>query len=101
MSIGDLIWLFFIFSALQPVLRQRLNDAMRARKIAQIESERNSRVILMVHRQEKMRLLGLPFVRYIDINDSGDALRAIQINHDEIPLALILHTSCGLALAAP
>ena len=100
MSIGDLFWLFFIFSALQPVLRQRLNDAMRARKIAQIESERNSRVILLVHRQETMRFLGFPLVRYIDINDSEDVLRAIQMTDDDVPIDIILHTPGGLVLAA-
>src|ERR1700730_6169858 len=100
MSIGDLFWLFFIFSALQPVLRQRLNDAMRARKIAQIESERNSRVFLLVHRQETMRFLGFPLVRYIDINDSEDVLRAIQMTDDDIPIDLVLHTPGGLVLAA-
>jgi ClpP class serine protease len=100
MSIGDLFWLFFIFSALQPVLRQRLNDAMRARKIAQIESERNSRVILLVHRQETMRFLGFPLVRYIDINDSEEVLRAIQMTDDDVPIDIILHTPGGLVLAA-
>src|ERR1700730_8579500 len=100
MSIGDLFWLFFIFSALQPVLRQRLNDAMRARKIAQIESERNSRVFLLVHRQETMRFLGFPLVRYIDINDSEDVLRAIQMTDDDIPIDIVLHTPGGLVLAA-
>ena len=100
MSIGDLFWLFFFFTAVQPVLRQRLNDAMRARKIAQIESERNSRVILLVHRQETMRLLGFPLVRYIDINDAEDVLRAIQMTDDDIPIDVILHTPGGLVLAA-
>ena len=45
MSISDLFWLFFIFTALQPVLQQRLQEAMRTRKIAQLERQRNSRVI--------------------------------------------------------
>src|SRR3977135_2791970 len=90
MSIGDLFWLFFMFTALQPVLRQRLNDAMRARKIAQIESERNSRVILLVHRQETMRFLGFPLVRYIDINDSEDVLRAIQMTDDDLSIRTTL-----------
>ena len=69
MSINDLFWLFFIFSALQPLLRQRLLEAMRTRKIAQLERQHNSRVILLIHRQETMRLLGFPLARYIDIND--------------------------------
>src|SRR5438876_2957863 len=100
MSIGDLFWLFFIFSAIQPMLRQRMLEAMRVRKIAQLESERKSRVILLVHRQETMRLLGFPIARYIDINDSEEVLRAIQMTADDVPLDLILHTPGGLVLAA-
>src|SRR5579872_1956660 len=100
MSIGDIFWLFFIFSALQPVIRQRVIDAMRARKIAQLESQRNSRVILLVHRQETMRFLGFPVARYIDINDSEEVLRAIQMTDDDISLDIVLHTPSGLVLAA-
>jgi ClpP class serine protease len=100
MSIGDIFWLFFMFTALQPVLRQRMMDAMRTRKIARLESQRNSRVILLVHRQETMRLLGFPIARYIDINDSEEVLRAIQMTDDNISLDLVLHTPGGLVLAA-
>ena len=35
MSISDIFWMFFMFTALQPVVRQQLMDAMRTRKIAQ------------------------------------------------------------------
>jgi hypothetical protein len=86
MSVMDLFWIFFILSALQPVLRQRMLEAMRMRKLAQLERKRNSRVILLVHRQETMRLLGFPVMRYIDINDSEEVLRAIQMTDREIPL---------------
>jgi ClpP class serine protease len=100
MSIGDLVWLFFIFSAIQPMLRQQMLEAMRVRKISQLEHERKSRVILLVHRQETMRLLGFPIARYIDINDSEDVLRAIQMTDADVPLDLVLHTPGGLVLAA-
>jgi ClpP class serine protease len=100
MSINDIFWLFFIFTALQPLLRQRMLEAMRTRKIAQIERDRNSRVILLVHRQETMRLLGFPLMRYIDVNDSEDVLRAIHMTDDEVPLDIVLHTPGGLVLAA-
>jgi ClpP class serine protease len=100
MSIGDLIWLFFVFSAIQPMLRQRMLEAMRLRKISQLEQERKSRVILLVHRQETMRLLGFPIARYIDINDSEEVLRAIQMTDADVPLDLVLHTPGGLVLAA-
>src|SRR6202049_3691038 len=100
MSFTDLFWLFFMFSAIQPMLRQRVQDAMRMRKIAQLEAWRNSRVILLVHRQETMRLLGFPIARYIDINDSEEVLRAIQMTDPDVPLDLVLHTPGGLVLAA-
>jgi ClpP class serine protease len=100
MSIGDLFWLFFMFTAIQPMLRQRMLEAMRVRKISQLESGRKSRVILLVHRQETMRLLGFPIARYIDINDSEEVLRAIQMTGDDVPLDLVLHTPGGLVLAA-
>src|SRR6202790_1396591 len=100
MSIGDLFWLFFIFSAIQPLLQQKMLEAMRMRKISQLERERKSRVILLVHRQETMRFLGFPVARYIDINDSEEVLRAIQMTDDDVPLDLVLHTPGGLVLAA-
>jgi ClpP class serine protease len=100
MSPLDIFWLFFMLSALQPALRQRMLDAMRKRKIALIEEKRSSRVILIVHRQETMRLLGFPVMRYIDVNDSEEVLRAIQMTDEDVPLDVILHTPGGLVLAA-
>src|SRR3977135_23308 len=100
MSFSDLFWLFFVFTALQPVLRQRMLEAMRTRKIAQLERKRSSRVILLVHRQETMRLLGFPLMRYIDISDSEEVLRAIHMTDDDVPLDIVLHTPGGLVLAA-
>jgi ClpP class serine protease len=99
-SLLDLFWLFFMMSALQPVLQQRMLDMMRSRKIAQLERKRNSRVITLVHRQETMRFLGFPVMRYIDINDSEEVLRAIHLTDDDVPLDIVLHTPGGLVLAA-
>src|SRR5438270_4625204 len=96
----DIFWLFFMLSALQPVIKQRLLEASRKRMIALIERERKSRVVLLVHRQETMSLLGFPVFRYIDINDSEEVLRAIHLTDPEVPLDLVLHTPGGLALAA-
>jgi ClpP class serine protease len=100
MGIGDLFWLFFMTSALQPVMKQKLLEAARYRMIARIEHLRGSRVILLVHRQETMSLLGFPVFRYIDVNDSEEVLRAIQLTDTDLPLDIILHTPGGLALAA-
>jgi ClpP class serine protease len=96
----DIFWLFFMLSALQPVIKQRLLEASRKRLIVHIERERSSRVVLLIHRQETMSFLGFPVFRYIDINDSEEVLRAIHMTDPEIPLDLILHTPGGLVLAA-
>src|SRR5436189_1783953 len=96
----DIIWLFFMLSALQPIIKQKLLEASRKRMIGVIEKQRKSRVVLLVHRQETMSLLGFPIFRYIDINDSEEVLRAIHLTDPEIPLDLVLHTPCRLVLAA-
>ena len=100
MAPGDLLWVFFVFSALQPVLKQRFLEASRARLIARIEQQRNSRVILLVHRQETMSLLGFPVFRYIDVDDSEAILRAIRLTDPAVPIDIMLHTPGGLVLAA-
>lgn len=100
MNFLDLLWLYIIFASIQPVLRQKMIESARERLIAKIESKRNSRVILMVHRQETMSFLGFPVYRYIDINDSEEVIRAISMTDPSVPLDIILHTPGGLVLAS-
>jgi ClpP class serine protease len=100
MTIADFIWLFFIFTSLQPVLKQRLLEASRQRLIAKSEQRRGSRVILLVHRQETMSLLGFPLMRYIDVNDAEEVMRAVELTDPEVPLDIVLHTPGGLVLAS-
>jgi ClpP class serine protease len=97
---GDIIGYFFVLSALQPLLRQRWLEVSRQRLIAKLEDQRNSRVILLVHRQETMSFLGFPVLRYIDVNDSEEVLRAIQLTDPKVPLDIVLHTPGGLVLAS-
>ncbi len=100
MSAGDVIWFFFVLSAIQPVLKQRFLEATRQRLIARIERQRRSRVILLVHRQEMMSFLGFPVYRYIDVNDSEEVLRAIHLTDKNVPIDIVLHTPGGLVLAS-
>ena len=100
MDIGQAIWIFFLLTALQPVVKQRLLEASRQRLLAQIERRRQSRVILMVHRQETMSVLGFPIMRYIDVNDAEDVMRACAMTDPEVPLDIVLHTPGGLVLAS-
>lgn len=96
----DFFWFFVVIASLQPLLRQRILDATRQRAIARFEAERGSRVILLVHRQETMSLLGFPVMRYIDVHDSEEILRAIHMTDADVPLDLVVHTPGGLVLAA-
>lgn len=100
MDFISLIWLFIILSSLQPALRQRMLQMERLRAIARLERERGSRVIVLIHRQETMSLLGFPIFRYIDIDDSEAVLRAIKMTDDDVPIDVIVHTPGGLVLAA-
>ena len=99
-GIGEIFWLFLIFMALQPMFKQKMLNLARARLIARLEKERQSRVILLVHRQETMSFLGIPVFRYIDVNDSEQVLRAIHLTDSQVPLDIILHTPGGLVLAS-
>jgi ClpP class serine protease len=100
MTPGDIIWIFFLLSTLQPLLKQQLLEASRQRLIARIERQRNSRLILLVYRQEMMSILGFPLFRYIDVNDSEEVLRALRLTDPAVPLDIVLHTPGGLALAS-
>jgi ClpP class serine protease len=100
MDIGNLIWVFFIFMALQPLLAARVLAMRRAAKFAGIQSKRNSRLIAIIHRQEAMRFFGFPIARYIDMDDAEQVLYAIRTTPDEQPIDVILHTPGGLVIAA-
>ena len=100
MTPGDILWFFFLFSTLQPVLTQRYLEASRHRLITRLERSRHSRVILLVHRQETMNFLGFPVLRYIDVNDSEQVLRAIHLTDPAVPIDIVLHTPGGLVLAS-
>ena len=75
MSVGDIFWLFFIFSALQPMLRTAHTRGHAGAQNFLDRKRTKSRAIPLVHRQETMRFLGFPIARYVDINDSEDAPR--------------------------
>jgi ClpP class serine protease len=101
MDFGNLIWIFFIFSAVLPAIQRRLLDYARLQKFRELERRRNrTRVITLIHRQETMSFLGIPLVRFINIEDSEAILQAIRLTPPEQPIDLILHTPGGLVLAS-
>ena len=98
-NLWSLLWIFFVVSAVMPVIQARLLSMARLRFLRRIERQRGSRVITLIHRQESRSILGIPVARYIDIDDSEQILRAIRLTPREMPIDLILHTPGGLVLA--
>ncbi len=98
MSFSDLFWLALLGAAFYPLIKQKALELSRKRLLAQLEQQRSSRIIMLVHRQEAMVLLGFPIFRFIDINDSEQVLRAIHLTDPQTPLDFILHTPGGLVL---
>jgi ClpP class serine protease len=82
------------------VLGQRALRARRQRAFAALEKARGTHVIAMIHRQETVGVFGVPFYRFIDIDDSEAVLRAIRQTPADSPIDLLLHTPGGLVLAS-
>jgi len=100
MILLDLFLVVLLLAILIPIVRQRMIVAARLRLFHKLEQQRGTRVIALIHRQESMFFLGFPVARYIDIQDSEEVLRAIQLTDAKVPIDIILHTPGGLVLAA-
>ena len=99
--LGSLIWwLFFLYLLLWPQMQYRQLQLMRARLLQKLSRKRNSTVITMIHRQESIGLFGIPFYKFLSIEDSEEILRAIRMAPKDKPIDLIIHTPGGLVLAA-
>jgi len=100
----DFFWMFFsifiLLTALWPQIQHKLLQDARMKTIREIERKRGSRVITLIHRQERIGLFGIPFFKYIDIDDSEKVLRAIRMTDPEMPIDLVIHTPGGMVLAA-
>jgi len=99
-TFSDIFWLFIIFSMLTPLFQKWSLENRRLRAFRHLEEKRKSRVISLIHRQETMSFLGFPLMKYIDIHDSEEVIRAIKMTDKKVPIDLILHTPGGLVLAA-
>lgn len=98
-NFSDLFWIFLAVLSFLPGLQKRQIESRRVQTLRTFEQQRRSRVILLVHRQESISLLGIPLSRYISIEDSEQVLRAIRFTPPDVPIDLILHTPGGLVLA--
>ncbi len=100
MNFSEIFWIFIILALLQPWLWRKFLEGGRYSLLRKIEKKRKSRVVLLVHRQETLSLLGLPLIRFIDINDAEEVIRAIHLTDSEMPIDLIVHTPGGLVVAS-
>lgn len=92
--------IIFILMILIPFIKNYSLNYKRTKMIKSIEKEQDTRVITLIHRQEILSIIGIPFTRYINIEDSEEILRAIRSTDKKKPIDLILHTPGGLVLAA-
>jgi ClpP class serine protease len=97
---STLIWIAIALFALQPLLMGRWFAVRRAQAIRAIEAAHGTRVITMIHRQEKRSLFGFSVARHIDLEDAQTIIAAIKETPPDRPIDLVLHTPGGLVLAA-
>jgi ClpP class serine protease len=100
LDFSSLLWILFLVMALQPLLMGRWFTVRRAQAIRAIEKAHGTRVITMIHRQEKRSLFGFSVARHIDLEDAQTIIAAIKETPSDVPIDLILHTPGGLVLAA-
>lgn len=97
---SSILFILIAIMALQPLIMGRWYALRRARAIRGIEKEHGTRVITMIHRQEKRSLFGFSVSRHIDLEDAQTVIAAIKETPDDIPIDLVIHTPGGLVLAA-
>lgn len=95
-----IFWMIILSLFIFPQMRQRMLQAARLSLINKLEKNLGSRIITLIHRQERISLFGIPFYKYIDIEDSEQVLRAIKMTSPNTPITIIIHTPGGLVLAA-
>lgn len=96
-----LFWvLLLVLAVIAFTGRSNTKEPLRNQLLEQLQVERKTRVIALIHRQESASILGVPVASYINIEDSEAVLRAIRLTPADQPIDLILHTPGGLVLAA-
>jgi ClpP class serine protease len=97
---SSLFWIFIVIMVLQPLLTARWYVVRRAQAIRAVEKLHRTRVITMIHRQEKRSLFGFAVSRHIDLEDAQTIIAAIKDTPEDMPIDFVIHTPGGLVLAA-
>jgi ClpP class serine protease len=97
---STLILIFIAITLLQPLFAARWYIVRRAQAIRAIEKLHGTRVITMIHRQERRSLFGFAVSRHIDLEDAQTIIAAIKDTPEDMPIDFVIHTPGGLVLAA-
>ena len=97
---STLFWIFIVIMVLQPLFTARWYVVRRAQAIRAVEKLHGTRVITMIHRQEKRSLFGFAVARHIDLEDAQTIIAAIKSTPEDMPIDFVIHTPSGLVLAA-
>ena len=89
-NLSTLLVLAFLAMMLQPLMTGRMFALRRARAIRSIETRRRSRVITMIHRQEKRSLFGFNMSSMIGLEDAQSIISAIKATPRDMPIDLVL-----------
>ncbi len=93
-------WLLLLFMFLYPQYAYWSLNRTRRRLMKQVAAKRHSQVITLIHRQERLALLGIPIFKFIDMDDSEEIIRIIRSTQQNKPIDLIIHSAGGMVLAA-
>lgn len=99
-DVSSILWLFLLLMILQPLFMSRWLAFKRAQAIRAMEKAHGTRVITMIHRQERRSLFGFSVSRHIDMEDAQTIIAAIKETPAHVPIDLVIHTPGGIVLAA-
>src|SRR6185295_18237690 len=97
----DFSSIFFIviaLMALQPLLMGRWYAMRRAQAIRAVEKEHGTRVITMIHRQERRSFFGFAVSRHIDLEDAQTVIDALNLPPDPIYIYRVTQSQPGIEL---
>lgn len=99
-DVSTIFWIFLLFMFLYPQYAYWSLNRTRKRLMREIAARRRSQVITLIHRQERLAILGIPIFKFIDMDDSEGIIRIIRTTHHSKPIDLIIHSAGGMVLAA-
>lgn len=97
---STVFWLLLLFMFLYPQYAYWSLNRTRKRLMKQVAAKRHSQLITLIHRQERLALLGIPIFKFIDMDDSEEIIRIIRATPQNRPIDLIIHSAGGMVLAA-